>query len=457
VDRQSLLALSKDDLIALVLAQHDLIEKLTAQVQTLTARVAELEARLNTPPKTPDNSSLPPAKGQKPNLPGRPKKPRHGRPGVTRALAEHPDHTITAALSACPHCGAPLSLADQPLIHAYDHIDLPPIRPIVTRINRHRGACPCCQNHVAAPPPESFAPGSPFGPQIGALIIHLHVTQAIGFQRLALLMAEAFGLIISEGAIANILARAAEPLLAAVEPIAAAVRASAVVASDETTARVSGKTWWQWVLLSSTAIYHVIANTRAASVVSAFMDGARPQIWVADRYGGQAGHGDARQVCLAHLMRDANYAIEEGCTVFAPRFKALLLRAVAIGQRRERLKDSTLMQYHADLARRLDRLLAGPLPNTKAARRLCRAMRRDRDDLFRFVSRRDVPFTNNACERALRPSVIFRKVTGGFRAEWGAAVYAAAASVIATGRLYGLTALDALRGALAGQPIIPTA
>ena len=45
------------------------------------------------------------------------------------------------------------------------------------------------------------------------------------------------------------------------------------------------------------------------------------------------------------------------------------------------------------------------------------ARRRDRDDLFRFITRRDVPCTDNASERALRPSVIFRKVTGGFRAE----------------------------------------
>jgi hypothetical protein len=37
-----------------------------------------------------------------------------------------------------------------------------------------------------------------------------------------------------------------------------AVRASLVVGSDETSARVCGKTWWQWVLLSSTAICHVI-------------------------------------------------------------------------------------------------------------------------------------------------------------------------------------------------------
>jgi len=126
---------------------------------------------------------------------------------------------------------------------------------------------------------------------------------------------------------------------------------------------------------------------------------------------------------------------------------------MAIGRRRPGLQDSTLRQYHGDLERRLDRLLSQP-PDTPAARRLFQAMRRDRGDLFRFVTRRDVPNTNNACERALRPSVIFRKVTGCFRSQWGAEVYAAAASVIATGRIYGLTALQALRNALAGAPVM---
>ena len=104
--------------------------------------------------------------------------------------------------------------------------------------------------------------------------------------------------------------------------------------------------------------------------------------------------------------------------MFVPGFRRLLLRAVAIGKRRAALKDSTLAQYRADLDRRLDKLLSGDEPKQQAARRLFRAMRRDRDDLVRFVTRRDVPYTNNACERALRPSVIFRKVTNGFRAEW---------------------------------------
>ncbi len=448
MDRADLRTVSRDDLIALIEAQAQ-------QIVALTARIAELESRLAAPTKTPDNSSLLPSKGQKPNLPdaGK-KKPRPSRPGVARALAEHPDRIIEATLAACPHCDHALGPADLSDIHAYDHIDLPPIRPIVTRINRHRGVCPCCRKPVSAPAPEGFEPGSPFGPGIAALILHLHITQAVSFERLARLMGEVFGLSISEGAIANILARAQTPLLAAAATIGAAVRASPVVGSDETSARVRGRTWWQWVLLSSTAICHVIADTRAASVVTTFLQGARPEIWVADRYGGQLGHGAVRQMCLAHLLRDATYAVEAGDAGFAPGFKRLLLRAVAIGKRRSALADSTLARYGADLDRRLDKLLSGPEPKQQSARRLFRAMRRDRADLFRFVARRDVPYTNNACERALRPSVIFRKVTNCFRAEWGATVYAAASSVIATGRLHGLTALEAIRAALAGAPIL---
>ena len=143
--RDALLALSKADLVALVLAQQARIEALTAQVAALTEQVAALQAGLNVPPKTPDNSSTPPSQGEKPNRPDRPGKRRRGRPGVARALAEHPDHVIEATLAACPHCAHPLGPADQAAIHAYDHLDLPPIRAIVTRVNRHHGTCPCCR------------------------------------------------------------------------------------------------------------------------------------------------------------------------------------------------------------------------------------------------------------------------------------------------------------------------
>ena len=220
-----------------------------------------------------------------------------------------------------------------------------------------------------------------------------------------------------------------------------------MVGSDETSARVCGKTWWQWVLLSTTAICHIITDSRAAKVMTDFLDNARPEVWIADRYTAQAGHAECRQLCLAHLLRDTQYTIDEGDTLFAHGFKMLLLRAVAIGRRRDTLNDTTLKQYRIDLDRRLDRLLIRT-PTNRAALKLSRAMKRDRGELFHFVTRRDVPYKNNACERALRPSVIFRKVTGCFRSTEGARLYAAAASVIATGRLHGQTALNAIKNAL---------
>jgi transposase len=439
--------LSKEELIALVRAQ-------AAQIEELTRRITELEAKPGGPPKTPDNSSLPPSQGRKPNrAERRAAQKRKGRPGVFRALAPHPDRIVASVAERCPHCEHALTVADQVGFHAYDHIELPPIRPVITRIHRHRGVCPSCRRGFSAPPPAGMPPGSPFGPDLVALILHLHVTQAIGFERLVRLLDEVFGIRISQGAIANMLARTGIPLTAAAETTAAAVRRSPVVASDETSARVAGKNWWQWVLLSSTAVHHLIADSRGAAVLTGFLGDAKPDVWVADRYAAQAGHGNERQLCLAHLLRDAQYAIEAGDTGFAPGFHKLLQRAVAIGQRRAELKETTLAQYRADLDRKLDRLLAVN-PTAEAGRKLARGIRKCRGDLFVFVTRRDVPATNNDCERALRPSVIFRKVTGGFRSQWGARTYADAASVIATGRLNGRSAFHALRDALAGRPIL---
>jgi hypothetical protein len=130
VYQDDLVKLSKEELIALTLAQ-------TAKIEELTRRIADLEAKLDGPPKTPDNSSLPPSQGRKPKrAERRAAKKRKGRPGVFRALAPNPDRIVASVAERCPHCDLALSLADQSGFHAYDHIELPPIRPVITRIHR---------------------------------------------------------------------------------------------------------------------------------------------------------------------------------------------------------------------------------------------------------------------------------------------------------------------------------
>jgi transposase len=151
-------SLDADSLKPLVQQLLTRIDELLAQNKALLARVAELEAKLGQPPKTPDNSSLPPSRGQKANAePPATKPPRKGRPGVARQLAENPDATRRFYAERC-RCGAVLDAAGQDLAKDYDHIDIPPIRPVTTRIELFRTTCPCCKARVTARPSISSWP-----------------------------------------------------------------------------------------------------------------------------------------------------------------------------------------------------------------------------------------------------------------------------------------------------------
>ncbi|MEY2984504.1 MAG: hypothetical protein RLZZ568_1121, partial [Cyanobacteriota bacterium] len=320
----------------------------------------------------------------------------------------------------------------------------PPVKIMVTRVERYGGTCPCCHQKYEAPVPIGLEPGSPFGDSIAIMVSYLRYSQGIGYERLSRLMGELYGLKISEGAIASLLKRAKRKLEMPVERILARLQSADMVGSDETSARVNGKNWWEWVFQNEQVCFHVIRPSRGKKVIEEVMDGHNPTTWVSDLFSAQKAHpGENWQVCLAHRLRDCQYAIDSGDDLFAPRMKRLFLQAIALQRRRPRLAPSTIKQNCSRFRSSLKTILKLK-PTNEEGQKLLRRYQGITEHLLLFLDNESVPPTNNASEQALRWSVIFRKITNGFRSEWGAELFAMIRSLFGTAHRQGISAFDAL-------------
>jgi len=406
------------------------------------------------PKKTSKNSSLPPAKGFKTEVKREAKEsePKRvgslGRAGGGRLLSDNPDQIIKATVKNCQGCGEEIGESPQQLMERYDKIDIPPIAPIVTQVERYGCRCPQCGQQQIAAVPIGMEPGSPFGTRIAALVTTMRYSHGISYGRMQLMLLEVFGLEMSQGAIANLLSRVKGQLQSEMDGILAALRRARLVGSDETSARVNGKNQWEWVFQNEQVCFHIIRASRGADVIQEVMADHRPQVWVSDLFSAQKTHpAESWQVCLAHQLRDCQYGIDAGDAVFSTRMKRLILRAFVLQKRWLDLAQSTRYQYRCRLYRDLKALLA--LSPTQAdGIRLQTRYRKLQEHLFLFLDDSTVPPTNNASEQALRWSVIFRKVTNGFRSDWGRDLFAAVRSIVNTGRRQGFSAFESILTAL---------
>ena len=409
-------SLSREDMKSLILALYE-------QVRTVTARAAELEAQLEQPAKNSGNSSVPPSKDFKANTSKRkgdkrkrkgPRRGSLGRKGQNRPLAENPDEIMRVMAKQCGQCSGPLNEADQTLHHAYDKVDIPPVRPTVTRVEIYKGLCPdCLQTTKPSAVPEGMEEGSPFSLNIVAIALYLRFIHAISYERLVRLFRDLFGFVISEGGLNALFQRAKPHFDRQVADILARLRKSRVVYSDETSVRIDGVNWWNWVFQNDDIVLHVIRRTRARKVVEEVLDGHRPALWVSDLYGPQQGHADAWQICLSHQLRDCQYAIDAGDKVFAPRMKRLLLRAFVIAKRRQQLAPATRRSYRSRLNRDLDAALARTVQH-KDGRRLQKRYRKHRASLFTFLDHSEIAADNNSSERTLRPTAMTESLCTSF-------------------------------------------
>jgi transposase len=460
-------AADADRMLDLIVRLTERVEALTAEGRRLGARVQQLEAenaalraenaklreKLDLPPKTPENSSTPPSKGQKASEAETRKPKANPHAGAHRPLHPNPTRRLDFRATHCPHCQGDVGGVEQAALESYDHVEIPEIKPDVTRVTLFGGCCPCCAGRFKAEAPQDMPPGSPFGPNLRAFALYLRYGQVIPFARLAQLMEDLFGLTISEGALANLLQAAAPAFAKQTSLIKARLLEGTILQSDETSARVGKQGYWVWVFHHQDSACFVIKPHRSKDVVEDFLGEYRPDYWVSDRLGAQLDWAKRdHQYCLAHLIRDATFALQAGDDVFAPGLRQLLQDACAIGQRRPQLKDSTLKAYEAQLDRRLDDLMRLK-PRSREGSKLQKVFRGIRSHLFVFVTNRDLPPTNNGSEQALRMCVVFRKVTNCFRSGWGAELYADIRSVLETARRRGIDALTAIRLTLQGLPL----
>ncbi len=199
--------------------------------------------------------------------------------------------------------------------------------------------------------------------------------------------------------------------------------------------RIEGSNAYHWVFRCEAAVVHHADPTRAASVVRAMMDGHRPAVWPSDRHSARQGHGLAQQTCLAHLARDAACAVEASDDPVPFRLKPWLAPALDMAGSAASLAASTLAAKRRALERRLTDIPVAPT-SRDLARALQAKLRRARDQLLTSADRPgEVAATNNACERDLRPAVIQRKVTNGYRSMWAAKGEADLRTVVDTARL----------------------
>ena len=189
--------------------------------------------------------------------------------------------------------------------------------------------------------------------------------------------------------------------------------------------------------------------TDFAPPLTIVMGGHRPTFWTSDRYSAQQGHGERHQTCLAHLARDAARVLEIGCERTGLALKLWFRDAFVLARGVGSLAASTVARKVRDLDKRIGGILArrtGCTETDAVLQKIANA----RDQLLTFAAAPPglVDPTNNGCERDLRPAVVGRKITNGFRAAWAADVDADVRSVIDTEELYAITPFQAIRQTL---------
>ncbi len=411
------------------------------QIRLLTARVAELEAKLG---KNPSNSSKPPSSthphDKPPPAKPKSKRSRGGQPGHDkheRPLLPTADCQVVVPCvpTECRRCGKTLTGLDpEPLRHQV--WELPPIQPIVTEYQQHRLTCSCgCS--TCGELPEGVSTGQA-GPRLLAFAALLMACFRQSKRRAAQFLSMILNQPASAGWMVKLQNRAAEAVEPAYQELAKQLASQAVLHGDESPTKQGQAKAWLWTFVAANFTVFACRLSRGAEVLQELLGEAWDGIMHCDRARMYWCCCGRLQWCWAHLKRDFQALIDSHCTVKKRLGHDLMRETRKMFALWQKVRDGTLS--HRAFCRRMkpirqqidSYLLRGYFHAHTHG--FCKELYEYRERLWTFLDVEGVEPTNNAAEQALRHAVIWRKLSFGTQSAKGSRFVERMLTVIETCR-----------------------
>ena len=401
------------------------------------------------PEKNSSNSSVPPSQEsiaarelrrtkslRKPS--GKPSGGQPGHKGRTLQSVSTPDRIIKHEPAYCKCCGRPLDGIEYRKIRKTQIVD---IKFVVetTEEQYYEKVCQCgCVNNCDAPNCRIK-----YGDNIRALVSYLNVVQCIPFKRIAELISDLCGQRISEGTVQNILKGNSAKSDKTYDEIRKRIECAPVVGADETGAAVGKQLHWNWIFQTDALTYVYQLKSRGQEAVdSKFPNGLPHSTLVTDRKRTYFKMNvKEHQVCLAHLLRNAEYLNElDAKQDWSRRFTHLLAHAIDLR------RNNTITQRKIKVLKtKMKNLLGESLSHLdEEFERFKKGILKVKDYLFTFLSNPLVPNDNNASERGVRKIKVKQKVSGCFRTDSGADDFAKLHSIVETAMKNGNSKFNAI-------------
>jgi len=434
------------------------IDSLTKQLDIVTSEniefkkeIVDLKSRLAVyeTPKDSHNSSIPPSKeslaaqAKKSNKllstrslrekSGKPSGGQLGHKGTTLNMVSVPDSIITHQSDYCTRCGNSLFQVVGSVSEVRQLFDIPmPIRPIVTehRVVEKQCSCgQCCKAEF----PDAVRSRVSYGINIRTLVTYLSCTQSIPYKRMTEVLRDCFGVELSQGTVDNILNDMSDKSLSTYNEIRNRIEQSAVVGADETGENVNGELKWIWTWQTELLTYLMSDKSRGKLAIDkCFKDGLPNAILVSDRHSSYfnmdvAGH----QLCLAHILRELIYLTElDNSQSWTAQLAELIRESIH--------KRKTLMWEEiprSSIIERFQNLLNESTDNLhKKIIAMQKSLTKYKDYVFKFLFNPEVPYDNNASERAIRILKTKLKVSGMFKSDQGADTFCQIQSITQTAK-----------------------